>query len=131
MLPAKLKAYLLNLYPELGKFPLFAEIREISHTLAPVYGPRVKKVLRYGLPIATILLVLSLGITLGSWLISLFTPKEVITTPIEFVSPSAVPTYQSQYLPLKRSIEEFSTQLPDPLPPVFDEKISLEPLSEM
>lgn len=124
----KVKAFLLNLYPELTRFPLFAEIAHISHTLAPVYDPRVQKILRWGLPIATVLFVLSLGVTIGSFILPFFRPRQVAPAPIEFVPPTAVPTYQSVYLPVKRSIEEFSPQLPDPLPPVFDEKISLEPL---
>lgn len=128
MYRTKIKAFLLNLYPELVRFPLFAEIAHISHTLAPVYGPRLKRVLRWTLPIATTILVLSLGLTLGSWLLSLFTPREVTPRPIEVVAPTPTSTYQSAFLPLKRSLEEFNPALPDPLLPVFDEKISLEPL---
>lgn len=123
----KIKAFLLNLYPELSRFPIFAQI---TTTIVPVLAPRVKKVMRWGLPIGTILIVLIFGIRIGGLLLGLFVPKEIFPNPIEIVIPTATSTYQSVFLPLQRSVSDFNPQLPDPLPPVFDEKISLEPLLE-
>lgn len=127
MFVTKIKAFLLNLYPELSRFPVFAQI---TTTIVPALTPRVKKTMRWGLPIGTIFLVLILGIRIGGFLLGLFVPKEVFPNPVEVVVPTAASTYQSVFLPLQRSVSDFNSQLPDPLPPVFDEKISLEPLSE-
>lgn len=127
MFVTKIKAFLLNLYPELSRFPVFAQI---TTTIVPALTPRAKKVMRWGLPISTIFLVLILGIRIGGVLLGFFVPKEISPNPIEVVTPTAAITYQSIFLPLQRSVSDFNPQLPDPLPPVFDEKISLEPLFE-
>lgn len=127
MFVTKVKTLLLNLYPELSRFPIFAQI---TTTIIPALTPRMKKVMRWGLPIGTIFLVLILGIRMGGVLLGFFVPKEISPTPVEVIIPTAASTYQSVFLPLQRSISDFNPQLPDPLPPVFDEKISLEPLLE-
>ena len=123
----KVKNFLLNLYPELARFRRFNQITAI---VIPTLTPRLKKVMRWGLPLVTVLFVILLGTVIGSWLLGLFFPKQVTPLPIEFIAPTTTPGYQSPFLPLKRSIEEFNPALPDPLPPVFDDRISLEPLSE-
>lgn len=123
----KIKAFLLNLYPELARFPFFAQI---TTTIVPALTPRVKKVMRWGLPIGTILVVLILGIRIGGLLLGLFQPKVIAPNPFEVVIPTVTNSYQSPFLPLQRSVSDFNPQLPDPLPPVFDEKISLEPITE-
>lgn len=127
MFVTKTKAFLLNLYPELSRFPIFAQITAM---IVPVLTPRVRKIMRWGLPIGTIFLVLILGLRIGGILLGFFVPKEISPNPIEVIIPTAANTYQSVFLPLQRSVSDFNPQLPDPLPPVFDEKISLEPLLE-
>lgn len=127
MFVTKIKAFLLNLYPELARFPIFAEI---THVIVPTLTPRAKKIVRWGLPIATSLLVLVLGIRVGSFLLGLYRPNVITPSPIEVITPTVTSTYQSIFLPLQRKVFDFNPQLPDPLPPVLDEKISLEPLSE-
>lgn len=124
---AKIKNLFLNLYPELARLRRF---NQITATVIPSLTPRLKKVMRWGIPIVTVLFVVLLGTAIGSWLLGLFFPEKITPTPIEFVAPTAAPGYQSPYLLLKRAIEEFNPVLPDPLPPVFDDKISLEPLAE-
>ena len=123
----KVKNFLLNLYPELARFQRF---NQITATIIPTLTPRLKKIIRWGIPIVTIPFVILLGTAIGSWLLGLFFPKQVTPAPIEFVAPTTTPGYQSLFLPLKRAIEEFNPALPDPLPPVFDDRISLEPLEE-
>ena len=123
----KVKNFLINLYPELTRFQRF---NQITATVIPTLTPRLKKIMRWGLPLVTILFVLLLGTAIGSWLLGLFFPEKITPTPIEFIAPTVTPSYQSPFLPLKRSIEEFNPALPDPLPPVFDDQISLEPLKE-
>jgi len=123
----KIKAFLLHLYPELARFPLF---KQITTTVIPNLTPRVRTALRYGLPVVTVTLVLVVGVRIGTFLLSLFRPSAVLPTPVTVVTPSPTSTYQSTFLPLSRTVQDFNPQLPDPLPPVFDEKISLEPLSE-
>ncbi len=127
MFVTKVKAFLLNLYPELARFPRFAQI---STTIVPALTPRVKKIMRWGLPIGTIVIVLVLGINIGMFLLGLYRPKVITPTPIEIITPTVTSTYQSNFLPLQRSVQDFNPQLPDPLPPVFDEKVSLEPITE-
>ncbi|OGD71477.1 hypothetical protein A3D09_02585 [Candidatus Collierbacteria bacterium RIFCSPHIGHO2_02_FULL_49_10] len=127
MFATKVKAFLLHLYPELLRFPIFAKF---SSTIVFNLTPRVKKVMRWGLPIATVLLVPIIGLKIGVFLLGLFRPATTIPTPIEVTSPTPTSTYQSTFLPLKRSVQDFNPALPDPLPPVFDEKISLEPITE-
>lgn len=127
MFVTKTKAFLLHLYPELARFPIFSEI---TTTIIPALTPRVKKVMRYGLPIVTVLIVLVLGVKIGSFLLGLFRPATITPTPIEVVTPLPTSTYQSTFLPLRRSVADFNPALPDPLPPVFDEKISLESITE-
>ncbi len=125
MFITKIKAFLLNLYPELARFPLFAQI---STTIVPSLTPRLKKIMRWGLPTGTVLLVLILGTWIGMFVLGLYRPKEVTVNPIEVITPAVTGNYQSTFIPLQRSIQDFNPQLPDPLPPVFDEKISLEPI---
>jgi len=127
MFVTKIKNFLLNLYPELTRFERF---NQMTATLIPSLTPRLKKVMRWGIPIATVLFVLLMGTAIGSWLLGLFFPRQVTPSPIEFTAPTTTPGYQSPFLPLKRSIEEFNPALPDPLPPVLDDQISLEPLGE-
>jgi len=127
MFVTKVKAFLLHLYPELARFPIFAMI---STTIAFNLTPRVKKIMRWGLPIVTVLVVLVLGVKIGTFLLGLFRPASITPTPIEVTTPSPTSTYQSTFLPLRRSVSDFNPALPDPLPPVFDEKISLEPITD-
>lgn len=120
----KIKVFLLHLYPELARFPLFVQI---NTTITPTLKPHIRQLLRWTLPPITILFVLTIGVQLGLWLYRLYTPKRVLPQPLQVITPVPTITYESAFLPLKRSLEEFNPQLPDPLPPVFDEKISLEP----
>lgn len=127
MFVTKIKAFLLHLYPELARFPIFAAI---GTTIAFNFTPRVKKIMRWGLPVVTVFLVLITGLKIGTFLLGLFRPATITPTPIEVVAPLPTSTYQSTFLPLRRSVSDFNPALPDPLPPVFDEKISLEPITE-
>lgn len=127
MFVTKFKNFLLNLYPELTRFERF---NQMTATIIPSLTPRLKKIMRWGLPVLTVIFVLLLGTAVGSWLLALFFPKLVAPSPVEFIAPTATPSYQSPFLPLKRAIEEFNPALPDPLPPVLDDHISLEPLEE-
>ena len=124
----KVKNFLLNLYPELARFQWF---NQITATVIPALTPRLKKIMRWSLPTVTVLFVILLGTAIGSWLLGIFFPKQVTPTPIEIIAPTTTPRYQSPFLPLKRAIEEFNPALPEPLPAVFDDKISLESLEEL
>lgn len=122
---AKIKAFLLHLYPELGRFNPFKQI-EVEILLR--INPQMKKILRVGLPIFTLVIIFGIGLPIGSLILRLVNQKQIAPPSIEVKVPSAAPTYQSEFLPIKRAIEEFSPSLPDPIPPVLDQKISLEPL---
>lgn len=123
----KIKSFLLSLYPELSRLRHFDQI---SAAIIPAFTPRIRRVVRWGLPIVTAPIVLFLGITIGRFVLGFFIPKEIVPKPVELITPAPTSTYQSTFLPLKRSIEDFNPNLPDPLPPVFDDKISLEPIIE-
>ncbi len=127
MFAAKIKNFLLNLYPELSHLPLF---KEITTTIIPSLTPRLRKSFRYGLPVITILFVLVVGTTIGTWFLAVFFPKEITPAPIQIVLPTVAPGYQSPFLSLKRSIEAYNPALPDPIPPVFDVHISLETIEQ-
>ena len=123
----KIKSFLLSLYPELGRLKHF---NQITAAIVPIFTPKIKRVVRWGLPIVTALIVLFLGITIGRFVLGFFIPRDIIPAPVELITPAPTSTYQSTFLPIKRSIEDFNPNLPDPLPPVFDDKISLEPITE-
>lgn len=125
MFATKVKAFLLNLYPELSRVPLFAQI---TTTIVPTLTPKVKKIMRWGLPIGTIFFVLIFGLWIGAYLLGFFRPKVITPSPVDIIVPTLTSTYQSTFLPLDRAVMDFNPQLPDPLPPVLDEKISLEPI---
>lgn len=119
----KIKSFFLELYPELGKFKLFEELRD---KLIPILNPYLKKFLRYGLPIFTVTFVLIIGLAIGGRLSSLQKPKEVLPPSLSVITPAPQEVYQSQFLPVKQAIETFSLNLPDPVPPTLDYGISLD-----
>lgn len=121
----EIKAFLLHLYPELSRFNPF---KHIEAELLPRISPKMRKILRISLPIFTLVVILGIGLPLGSFILSLINQKQIAPPQIEVKVPTAVPTYQSEFIPIKRAIEDFSSSLPDPIPPVLDQKISLEPL---
>lgn len=119
----KLKAFFLELYPELGKFKLFEELKS---KLIPILNPYLKKFLRYGLPVFIIAFVLIIGLIIGSRLSALQKPKDVLLPSLSVITPAPLEVYQSQFSPVKQAIETFSLNLPDPVPPTLDYGISLE-----
>ena len=123
----KIKIFFLELYPELGKFKIFEELK---NKLIPVLNPYLKKFLRFGLPVLTTIFVLIVGLAIGNRLSSLQKNKEILPPTLTAVTPPASEVFQSQFLPIKQAIETFSTVLPDPAPPVVDYKISLEPIDD-
>lgn len=127
MFIAKFKGFLLHLYPELSRFPIF---QKITSEVIPVISPKIRKFFRYGLPIITLIFVLVLGINIGNFFSSLLKPSVSAPTPVPVITPVPTSTYRSTFIPLSRSVMDFNPQLPDPIPPVFDEKISLEVLTE-
>jgi len=73
---------------------------------------------------ATILIFLLTAISVGRSLSSKTTQK--ITPPvIDITTPTSVPQKTSVFGQLKRNIQSFSTALPDPAIPLFDNNISL------
>lgn len=123
----KIKAFLLNLYPELRRFNPF---KQIGAELLPLIDPRMKKILRYSLPIFVLVVVLGIGLPIGAFILGLFNQRIVTPPSVTVVTPTAVPTYQSQFIPIKQAIVDFNPGLPDPAPPVVEEKISLEPIEQ-
>ncbi len=121
----KIKAFLLHLYPERGRFNPF---KQIEAGLLPLISPKMRKILRVSLPIFTLVIIFGIGFPIGSLILNLVNQKKVSPPPIEVKVTPPAPTYQSEFLSIKRAIEEFNPSLPDPIPPVLDQKISLEPL---
>ncbi len=119
----KIKAFLLNLYPELHRFNLF---KQIQAELLPHLDPRMKNILRISLPIFILVIVLGIGLPLGLFILGFFTPRTVTPPSINVVTQTTTPTYQSPFIPLRNSITDFNPNLPDPAPPVVDSNITLE-----
>lgn len=122
-----LKAFLVNLYPELRRFNPF---KQIGDELLPHIDPRMKKVLRFSLPVFILVIVLGIGLPIGSYILSLVSPRIITPPPIVVNTPPTVPTYQSQFLRIKQTIMDFNPSLPDPVPPVVEEKILLETVEQ-
>ena len=123
----KLKSFFLELYPELGKFKLFEELKE---KLVPILNPYLKKFLRFGLPVITVIFVLVAGLAIGKQLSSLQKNKAVTPPILDIVTQPNTEVFQSQFLPVKQAIETFSLNLPDPVPQSVDYGISLEKIDD-
>ena len=121
----KIKKPLLELYPELARLNAFSHLTaEITNLI----DPRLKKPLRYGLPVCILLIVLWLGISIGTIIArgigySPFTPPE-----IDPVSPTPINEFVSHLRPLQKAIGDFNPTLPDPIPPSLDYNLTLEPV---
>ena len=123
MLIAKVKAFLLHLYPELRRFNIF---KQIQLELSPHLDPRMKVVLRFSLPVFILVVILGIGLPLGSFIVGLFSPRLITPPPLGIVTPVVTSSYQSPFIPLKKTIENFSLILPDPAPPLVDNNIILD-----
>lgn len=123
MPPINIKAQLVNIYPELKRFNPF---KHINIDLLPYLNPRTRRLLRWSLPVFVLLIIFGIGLPIGAFIVGLINQRVVTPPPVTVVTPSPAPTYQSPFLPIKQSIEDFNPSLPDPVPPVIDEKISLE-----
>jgi len=123
----KIKAFFLELYPELGKLKLFEELKD---KLVPILNPYLKKFLRYGIPLFTVFFVIVPGLLIGSRLSSFQKNKDILPPIPNLITPPMSQSFQSQFLSVKQSIETFSLNLPDPVPPVVDYKISLDPIED-
>lgn len=123
----KIKQFLFELYPELGRFKLFSVIKE---NFVPKINPYLKLFIRYGLPIAILTTVLVLGLSLGSFLDQLRQPDLIIPPSLDSTVPAPSSSFQSEFTTIRQSLNSFTIQLPDPVPPVVDYKISLQEIED-
>jgi len=102
----------------------------LNRLVRPSMPPKLQQFIKTFVPILIIFFILFSGFSLGK-AIYLRLKKPTLQLPIPTISPlSPTPTIKSELLPLKRSLEKFNTQLPDPVMPVFDDEISIEELEE-
>ncbi len=123
MWPDKLKSFLLELYPELGRLEVFAQLKE---SLIPKLHPYVQKFLRFGLPIFTIVFVLLSGLIIGQRIYKLRQPQDFTPPPLGLITPTQSVVFSSEFTAIRDGIKITNYQLPDPIPPVVDYKITLE-----
>lgn len=121
----KIKALLLELYPELGRFTRFKELT-YKYTL----NENFRLTIRYGLPIVTAVTVVSIGIGLGQFANSFIDPATPIFPQPPSITPTPTNSYISPYQDLRDRIADFNTTLPDPILPNFDYEIHLDTLQE-
>ncbi|MBI3954793.1 hypothetical protein HY333_01995 [Candidatus Collierbacteria bacterium] len=127
MFPTKIKSFLYQLYPELSR------LKAVDlHAISPVkfnLTAAQHRLLRLGLPIFLLFIVLTLGTMLGGLFYFLFSNQQppLLSSP-QLTTPTPTQSYRSEFNPLKKALEDFNPQMPDPLPPVVDDAISLEPL---
>lgn len=119
----KLKSFILELYPELGKLRVFAQLKE---TLVPKLHPYTKKFLRFGLPVFTITCVLLSGLIIGQRIYKLRQPQDFTPPPLGLTTITPPVVFSSEFTAIRDGINGISYQLPDPIPPVVDYKITLE-----
>lgn len=123
--PSLLKQFFAQIYPELMRFKRFADIRNLP---LPQIDPRLRTFLRYFLPFITVLIVIVIGLFVGSLIVPFFRPRLITPPEIVVTQPTPTSTYQSPFIVTKTAISNFTPDFPDPVPPVFDQSISLDPL---
>lgn len=119
----KAKSFILELYPELGKLKFFAQLKEV---LIPKLHPYTQKFLRFGLPVAIIVFVLLTGLSVGQRVYKLRQPADITPPPLGLTTPTPDVVFNSEFTVIRDSITSTTYQLPDPVPPVVDYKITLE-----
>lgn len=127
MSSTKIKIFLLNLYPELRRFNIF---KQIENVVLPYIDPRMKTILRFSLPVFLLIIVLGIGLPLGTFILGFFGQRTVTPPPLGIVTQTVAPTYQSKFVPLRTTVENFNPNLPDPAPPVVDSNITLDTPSQ-
>jgi len=119
----KTKAFLTHLYPILTRLNYF---KNLDHTF--YLPPVLTWTLRIGLPSFIFLTVTYIGIALGSIFSGPLKQNPADITPPPLPSISSSPIYSSPYNAIKEEMLQFSPSLPEPLYPVLDFEISVDPL---
>lgn len=121
----KIKSYIVKIYPELDKIPKF---QNLAHLQYVQMTERYRVFLRIGIPTLVFFIVLIIGTWLGTLINSLGNSDQIkLESPPE-ISPVIKKNYSSPYKEIKQKMTEFNPSLPDPLYPVLDYQISLEPI---
>jgi len=122
----KIKSYLAHVYPELTKFVRF---QNLAHTQYIQMTERYRIFLRIGIPTIVFFFVLITGIWLGTLINNLRDQEQIQLDSPPGVAPIPKESYVSPYHEIKQQMVEFNPSLPDPLYPLLDYEISLEPIT--
>ena len=120
----KLKTSLLELYPELGRLPSFGHL---ASSLSVKINPRYRRLIRILLPIAILLIILWTGINIGQVISQYITNPPLSLQSPPTITPTPTVTYYSSFEANKEAIENFNPTPPDPIQPVLDYDLTLEP----
>lgn len=121
----KLKSYFVKIYPELNRFSKF---QNLTHLQFLQMTERYRIFLRIGIPTFVFFLVLIIGTWIGTLVNSLNVSEQIKLDPLPGVAPTTHENYSSPYKEIKQKMTEFNPSIPDPLYPVLDYQISLEPI---
>lgn len=122
----KLKSYLAHVYPELTRFTRF---QNLAHAQYIQMTEKYRIFLRIGIPTIVFFLVLITGTWLGTWVNSLKEADQVGIDSPQGIVPITTQNYTSPYRQIRQQMLEFNPSLPDPLYPVLDYQVSLEPIA--
>jgi hypothetical protein len=111
-----------DLIEQAKKNPQLMELVEETQGFWSKYGFKIKLAL-VGI---IVLIVVVLGVRLGSNLAGIFRPSSATPPEIPDITPTVESTTQTELQNLKEEIKEFETLLPDPAPPPVDENIYLQ-----
>jgi hypothetical protein len=121
----KLKSYFVKIYPELDRLPNF---QNLAHLQYIQMTEKYRIFLRIGIPTFVFFFVLIIGTWLGTFINSLGSSDQIKLDSLPGVAPITQESYSSPYKEIKQQMIEFNPSLPDPLYPVLDYQISLEPI---
>ncbi len=84
-------------------------------------------ILKIVIPILTILVVLYIGVSLGTSLNQRVKDNGYTTPKIPTITPTPIIKFYSAYEPLRQTIQDFNPSLPDPISPQLDYDITIDP----
>ncbi len=119
----KSRAFFLHLYPILARLNWFKNLPNTISLPLPLTW-----LLRIGIPSFVFLTIIYVGIALGSLFSGPSSSNLIKLTPPPLPIISSTPVYTSPYNAIKEEMLKFNPALPDPLYPVLDFEISIDPL---
>lgn len=123
----KTKAVLIELYPGLARHP---EFNKLNQTLFVTIDNRYKTIIRIALPISILLVVIATGISIGQTLNRAMIQNPIILPAPPSITPIPTVEYHSPIETNLQNIENFNPALPDPIQPVLDYQMTLDPVKK-